>query len=440
MNNLSRRRFIAASLAALAVRPGVAAVPARPDVVVVGAGAAGLAATRTLLESGVTVVLVEASTRIGGRAYTDHETFGIPYDRGAYWLHHGSQNPFVKYGKTNGFDIYPAPENYRLYSHSGQAVGPHELDEFWNSHNQIIKAISKAGKANLDVAASEVIHHITGRWVHTAKLFEGPWSMAKDFEDFSTVDWWNSEDGVDNFCKDGYGTLVTHYGRGVNALLQTPVTRINWGGNGIKLQTTKGELKPKAVIITVSTGVLASGSIEFSPALPLEKRESFESISMGTYERVALHFSRDVVGMGADGYLLFEVGSDQKGFATLTNASDSGLMYCDIGGNWARELQRESEVARINYALDRFKLMFGNAVARDFLHGATSAWAVDPLTRGSYASANPGQYAMRKILRQPVADRVFFAGEACHQSMWGTVHGAHLSGVATARSLLKILG
>lgn len=440
MSKVSRRQFIAGGIASLLVGPGFATGSAEPDVVVVGAGAAGLAATRTLMKRGATVVLVEASNRIGGRAYTDTQTFGIPYDHGAHWLHHGSRNPYHKYGKANGFNIYPAPEIYRLFARSGKAVGRRELDEFWESYDQVIDAISKAGKAKIDIAASDVTDHLTGRWIHTAKLFEGPWTMAKNFEDFSTLDWWNGEDGNDYFCQRGYGALVAHYGRDIKVFLHTPVTQINWGGKRVVVQTNNGVLKPRAVILTVSTGVLASGAIDFIPVLPLEKRESFESISMGSYERIALQFSRDIVGMGADGYLLFEIGSNGNGFVTLTNVAGGGLMYCDIGGNWARELQQESERFKVDYALQQLKLMFGNTVTKEFVKGSTTAWGANPLTQGSYASAAPGKFAMRKVLRQSVGDRVFFAGEACHKTLWATVGGAHLSGVTTARAVHKLLG
>ena len=123
----------------------------------------------------------------------------------------------------------------------------------------------------------------------------------------------------------------------------TTVTKIDWSGKNVTVETTKGKLTAKAVIITVSTGVLASNGIQFVPKLPLAKRESFDVISMGEYDHIALQFSEDIFGMGADGYLLYQIGDDGKGFGTLSNASGSGLAYCDVGGEWARQLMRETE-------------------------------------------------------------------------------------------------
>ncbi len=409
------------------------------DVVVVGAGAAGLAAARSLIEKGKNVMLVEASQRIGGRAHTDLSIFGVPYDIGAHWLHNGSLNPYNKYAKSEGFEIYPVPENYRLFSRSNEEVDSDQLAMLWKDVDKLGSAIGKASKSGKDVPPSMVTGHVDGRWSNTAKFVLGPWSMGKDFDDFSTTDWWNSEDGTDYFCSSGYGTLVAHYGKDINVSLNTPVHKIDWSGQGVVIETARGKLKSKAVIITVSTGVLASGQIKFVPELPQEKHESFNEISMGAYDHIALHFSRDVFGVGEDGYLIFEIGEDGKGFGTLANSAGSGLAYCDVGGSWALDLQTEDEAFKINYALGKLKNLLGSDIEKQYIKGSTTAWGLNPLTLGSYASARPGSYKMRKVLRQPVGERVFFAGEACHSSIWATVGGAHLSGAETARTVLRLI-
>ena len=108
MNN--RRKFIISSLSglAIAVLPKLTYASSNPDVVVIGAGAAGLAATSELIKNGKKVICLEASNRIGGRAYTDNEIFGEPYDLGALWLENGDTNPFKIYGEKNsGIEIKP---------------------------------------------------------------------------------------------------------------------------------------------------------------------------------------------------------------------------------------------------------------------------------------------------------------------------------------------
>ncbi len=439
MNRFTRRQFLGTGLAALFPHSTFGVTSADYDVVVVGAGAAGLAATRSLIEKGKNVMLVEASHRIGGRAHTDLSIFGVPYDIGAHWLHNGSLNPYYTYAKSEGFEIYSAPERYRLFYGSNEESESDQLAMLWNDVDELSAAIGRASNSGRDVSPSSVTEHVNGRWSNTAKFVLGPWSMGKDFDDFSTTDWWNSEDGQDNFCSSGYGTLVAHYGKGIDVSLNTPVHKIDWSGRGVVVETTRGKLNAKAVIITVSTGVLASDQINFVPELPEEKHESFNEISMGAYDHIALHFSQDVFGVGEDGYLIFEIGEDGKGFGTLANSAGSGLAYCDVGGSWARELQTEDEAFKIDYALLQLKNLLGSHIERHYTNGSATAWGLNPLTLGAYASARPGSYKMRKVLRQPVGERVFFAGEACHSSIWATVGGAHLSGVETARAVLRLL-
>lgn len=437
---VGRRAFLAGLGAALAAPRFVRAeIPANPDAVVIGAGAAGLGAARTLMENGLEVATIEAADRIGGRAHTDTATFGAPWDIGAHWLHIGARNPFVAYGRAHGFDVYRARDVYRVFD-GGREVGGDELDAHWRAWDATYGAIGDRGDRGDDVSAAEAAAGVEGPWAATAAFGIGPWSMGKDLEDFSVVDWWNSADGADWFCREGFGALVAHWGAGVPVSLETRATRVDWSGEGVVVETDRGSIRARAAIVTVSTGVLASGAIAFAPALPERKRESFEKISMGLYDHIALRFSEDVFGMGPDGYLLFRVGDDRKGFGVLTNAGGHGIAYCDVGGSWARELERETAETRIDYAMGELRAMLGSGVDRAFVKGAVTSWGRDPLTLGAYASAEPGAYAMRSALREPVGDRVFFAGEACHRDMWATVAGARLSGEEVARDVARRLG
>src|SRR6185437_15183752 len=108
MPRLSRRSFLAAS-AALLAGPAFAAKPAGEDadVIVIGAGAAGIAAARRLTAEKMRVMVFEASDRIGGRCVTDTKTFGVPFDLGAHWIHNPDGNPLLAAAPTPA--IYPAP-------------------------------------------------------------------------------------------------------------------------------------------------------------------------------------------------------------------------------------------------------------------------------------------------------------------------------------------
>ena len=183
--------------------------------------------------------------------------------------------------------------------------------------------------------------------------------------------------------------------------------------------------------------MLAAGHIAFEPALPAEKQEAFDGISMGLYNHIALQFSEDIFGLGHDGYLMFQVDASRRAFGALTNASGTGIAYCDVGGSFAREIEKDGEAAAIDFAMGKMKEMLGADAERAFVKGAVTAWGQDPLFEGSYASAAPGAYPMRAVLREPVGDRIFFAGEACSRLLWATVGGAHETGVDTARGCCR---
>ena len=429
---IDRRGFLTASLFSLFPIRLHAKFKTNPDVVIVGGGAAGIAAAHALQKTGLSAVLVEAADHLGGRVHTERATFGIPFDVGAHWIHSGKLNPYQNIAKNLGFELYPARSDFRIFTEDREATNA-EAEDFWKTYLQISDAIEEAGEQGRDVAASEVIKDIAGIWSATAKFAIGPWDMAKNMEDFSTLDWWNFSDvESDYYCAEGFGSIVAEYGKGVEASVNTKVKKIDWNGNNVRVDTDQGSIDCRAVIVTVSTGVLAGNEIDFVPSLPLDKRESFDAVSMGIYDHIALQFSEDVFGMGNDGYVLFEIGEYGKGFGTLTNASGSGIAYCDVGGNWARELQWKSTEYRVDYALSELKKILGNDIEKHFVKGTATSWGTNALTHGSYASARPGAYHLRTVLRQPVGDKIFFAGEACHRSLWATVAGAHLSGVEAA--------
>lgn len=438
--SLNRRTLLRAGAAGLLLpRTLRAELPANPDVVVIGAGAAGLAAAMDLIDRGHSVALIEASGRIGGRAHTDHATFGVPFDVGAHWLHNDSSNPFNAWGREHGYDIYPAPDTTRLFVGDRPATGGEE-DALWRTWDAFYDAIGEAADSGLDVSAARATRGIGGDWSETVGFGIGPWSMGKDLDAFSTLDWWNSSDGEDWFCRQGFGTLVAHWGRDVPVSLSTAARRVDWSGPGVTVETDKGTISARAVVVTVSTGVLAADSIAFSPALPAAKQESFAAIPMGLYNHVAIRFSADLFGLGEDGYVMYRVGEDGRAFGVLNNASGTGISYCDVGGSFAQELEAQGEDAAIDFVMAKMNDLTGGEARKAFEKAAVTRWGSNPLTLGSYASASPGDYGYRSVLRETVGERIFFAGEACHPTLWATVAGAALSGETTAREVARMLG
>lgn len=433
----SRRGFLKASIASALLLKASRAEPAmQPDTVVIGAGAAGLAAARTLQEGGSDVLLLEGSNRIGGRAITDTTIFGIPYDLGASWLHSAHLNPFVSYGQQNGFDVYPEPGD-NTYFIGNRKAKDDEAALAERLYRSAYQAIAAAGRRRQDISALEAIgsERLDTSWGPTVAAEIGAWEMGADLDQFSSLDWWHMEDGRNYFCREGFGALVAYYGRNVPVSLNTTVTGINWSGTGVTVQTQNGDIRAERVIVTVSTGVLASGAIHFSPALPATKEESFNAIRMGTYNHIALQFRRNVFDLKSDHYIARRVNSNEA-IGWIMNLRDTSLCFGYTGGRYGKDLEHAGPSAAVDIGLSDLAKIFGNGIRKDFIKGFFTTWGQNPYTNGSYAAALPGKYEYRQILREPVAERIYFAGEACHPSLAATVAGAFLSGRNTALQML----
>ncbi len=443
MTAVQTRRRLLAGLAAL---PTVSLVPdaradSETDVVVIGAGAAGLAASRELRRNQLRVTTLEARNRIGGRAYTDHEIFGVPYDTGAHWLQGGNRNPFLRSAERDGFTVYPAPDNEIVYIGNREATDA-EYAALDLARRTTLAAISAAGRRGRDVSPAEVVPD-TGEWHDLVHFSIGPYEEGKDYDGFSCLDWWESGGGADRYCREGYGALLAHSARDIPVHLSTPATTVDWSGNGVVVSTESGSIRAHACLVTASTGVLAAGSIRFNPVLPVEKQESFAKISMGFYDHVALLFSENIFGTEADAYFFYN--ADTHGAQSpaltgfLTNVSGTPLTLADVGGNFARELEVAGRDAAIDFVRGELRRLFGTGVDRYIVGADFVPWGLDRWTRGAYASAEPGAYVLRGVLRQPVGDRIWFAGEACSPAHWATVHGAHRTGQDAARDISKHL-
>lgn len=442
MPPVTRRQTLLAGTALLA-SPLITkrAHAAQTDVVVIGAGAAGISAARELSAKGLSVTVIEASGRIGGRVWTDTNTFGVPYDVGAHWLHYREDNPFADYGVENGFDIYRAPTDGVMYVGNREATEA-EYNAFEKAQTEAYKAMSKAGRKGQDVSAASVLPDL-GEWEASVKYMIGPYEIAKDVTDFSCKDWYSAEDGSDYYCREGFGTLFAHSARDVPVSLNTAAQKIRWGGQGVEVDTLQGTLSARAVMITVSMGVLKAGSIAFDPPLPERKQEAINLLTMGDYNHVALRFKENFFGTGEDGYYNYKLESAEDGvtpgFAALIDAAGTGIAYCDLGGRFARQMADAGEAATIDFVLSELTSAFGSKVRDALIGQAYHDWSNDPLTMGAYTAAEPGGAWTRKEMRQSEGDRLWFAGEAISSDDWATVAGAHKAAKKAAKRMVKVL-
>lgn len=409
--------------------------PTDHDVIVIGAGAAGLAATKTLHEAGHKVLCLEAAGRIGGRVHTDHRIFGLPFDIGAHWLHTETLNPFIAIGQDLGLDLYPQHER-------GHTHGDPEA-RLWDIADQLRMRLHETAASGTDRSLWD-LYDGSDDWSASAALMLSL-SMGRDMAEISAIDWCLFEDARDWFCKEGFGTIVARHAGPLPIALDTAVTAITRTPSGVTVETARGSLSAKATILTVSQGVLAAEAIRFDPPLEADRLRAIDTITMGTYNHVALQFDPATLPVEADTWVTYKVGAPDaagvlRGGGFLCNVSGTGLSVFEHSGTFAREMERAGQEAAIDFALTRLSDIFGADIRRDFVKGHAMQWGLDPLTLGSYSGAMPGGSGLRACLGQPHAEVIHFAGEATHRGEMASVSGAHKEGLRAAVDVIAQLG
>lgn len=442
MHRLSRRSLLAGGLATTAlVSSRAIGAPSNPDVVVIGAGSAGLSAAKELMALGKSVVVIEAADRIGGRALTDTTTFGLPYDQGCSWITSANVNPYTPLAEEWGFEVYD-------HSHAGEAVykgdrpaNAQESAQYDAAWAAVAAALARAGNEGIDVAASEVMPDGLP-WQAVAESWIGPMDMGVDFKNLSTRDYWSGADTTPLYMiKQGFGALVTRFGAEVPVRLNTPATKITWGGKGVSVETPAGSIDAKACILTVSTGVLRSGAIAFDPPLPDWTQQAIEDLPMGLLAKVALQFDGARFDLKANEWLTYWVPNDLPAkaayFLTWPFGFDISIGF--MGGAFGYAMSAAGTEAAVDFVLGEFVKMVGSDARKHFVKGDLSPWASDPLTLGAYAAPRPGRASARGDLARQLDDRLFFAGEAVAGSYVATCGGAFLSGRDTTRDLARLV-
>jgi monoamine oxidase len=438
---ISRRSFLAAS-AALAARPALAAPPAASaasnvDVIIVGAGAAGIAAARRIAAAGRRYALLEAADHIGGRCVTDTRTLAAPFDRGAHWLYTPDLNPLTKLAPPRGTEVYPAPQSQKIrigrrFAREG------ELEDFLAAEVRATRAINDAAR-RADVPCAQAMPNDLGDWRGTVEFMLGPFESGKDLAQFSALDYSRAaERTTANFCRQGLGALVAGLAEGLTVQLSTPVKSID-SRRVLTVETAKGTLTARAVIVTVSTNMIAQGRIQFFPDLPHRNIDAFSRLSLGSYDHIALELAGNPLGLDRDD-LIFEKAADNRTAAMLANVSGRPLCVIDVAGSFGRDLAAKGEAAMVAFASDWLAGLFGAEIKKSIGRSSATRWNADPFTLGAASAAVPGGQLARRILMESVNDAIWFAGEAAHETLWGTVGGAWDSGERAANAVLARLG
>jgi monoamine oxidase len=406
-----------------------------PDVIVIGAGAAGLGAARRLAAAGFAVRVVEARNRLGGRAWTAREPSGLPIELGCAWLHSADVNELGALALQSGLAIDKTRPPWRTQMND-VGFAPADQADFRAALGRLFAGLDQAGEAEVDQSGDRLLDP-GSRWNPLLNA-TSTYMNGVELDQLSVRDFWRYHDtGVNWRIVEGYGKLMAALAAGLDVTFECPASMIDHTGPQVRIETPRGDLRARAVIVTVPTDVLCAGGLRFHPALP-EKIGAAAVLPLGLADKLYL---------GLDGAEEFPKDSHLYGALDSVRTASyhvrpfgRPLIEVYFGGQFARDLEAEGEAAFASFAIGQLASLLGEGIRKRLHPIAATAWARDPYARGSYSHATPGHADARVALAAPVDGRLFFAGEACMVHDFSTAHGAYRSGIAAADAIIAAFG
>jgi monoamine oxidase len=409
-------------------------LPSEVDIAIIGAGAAGLGAARALQNSRLTVMVLEARDRIGGRGHTVMASPDVVFDLGCGWLHSAEKNSFVAIAEQLHFEVDRTLPPWRERAY-GKAFPQTERDDFIRAIDAFYGRAEQAAKSGRDSAASLCLEP-GNRWNPMIDAIS-TYVNGCELDQVSILDLDAYEDTNLNWrVRRGYGALMAAYGADLPLTLNCEVRLIDHSGTRLRIETSQGTLTAKKVIVTVPTNLIARQAIRFHPALPA-KVDAASGLPLGLADKVMLALD-EPEALPTDGNLRGATMRTAMGSYHLRPFGQASIEGY-FGGSFALELEDAGDGALAQQSIDEIASLLGNDFRRKLKPLAESRWAHDPFARGSYSHALPGQAGMRAVLATPVDGRLFFAGEATSPNFFSTAHGARDSGERAAAEVVSSL-
>lgn len=438
------------------------------NIIIIGAGAAGLAAARDLATAGVRVTILEARERIGGRLYTYYDSSSaVPIELGAE-LVHGKHPALMKVLEESMIPFCDVSERH-LYFDKGKLINSHE---FRNELTALMDLLSldKPDQTFKEFLASLPDNYMSHQASEVASLFvQGFHAASIDrIGTHGLVKAREAEDEIDGEkgfrVLGGYARVVqalydqaTAYGADVR--LQTVVQEIRWKSEGVEAWCASGgeqqQFRAARVLITLPLGVLQAdpdqpGAVRFVPQLPEEKRSAIQTLAMGHALRITLVFRERFWERLEKRESMSGEEWSQFGFIHNPEASlptwwtqlhiRAPVLVGWSGGQNAERLSQLTEEALLSEAFHSLQEIFEiseSELRRQFVSFHTHNWSSDPFSRGAYAYLPVNGLELQQTLARPIDEILFFAGEATSVGHIGTVHGAIETGQRAAKEILK---
>lgn len=420
------------------------------NIIIIGAGIAGLAANKYLLENGFDVTILEARDRAGGRIWTNYLS-GIPIGAGAAWIHGIEDNPMSLLAEQFGASMKASdPEKFVIYDRDGKII-PQQTVKGFNSRFESLlkKAKEVAFNAKNDISLSDAL----SGFLQTEKFSSSEQDLLKTKKSFFegylgsnyemlSARYWDQEKawpGDNCLLTNTYQPILDGLLKNCQLHLNSVVKQINWHSSKIEIITEDKTFYCDAVLITVPLGVLKENTISFSPPLPDYKKSCINNLGMGLLNITAIKFSEVFWPKNNPAFLFTQFDSPSISiFLNFYYFIQQPVLVGYSGGETARQLEQRTDKQMIGKVIDNLKKVFGNKVTAPESY-INTRWSMDIFCRGSYSYIPTGGSGEDyETLAKSISNRLFFAGEATHADYPATTHGAWLSGMREAEKIKKI--
>lgn len=461
---LSRRHFLGWAALSLAMsscqnfnlnnvepQTPVAATDHR-EILVIGAGMAGIVAAKALQTIGHKVRILEARKRVGGRTWTT-DIGGAWLDVGGSWIHGDHRNPMAKYAQRNGLQYAQSEVEPDFLVHEGQRISDQEFWDAWMLAEDFINQMGDLGdRLGFDISAQQALDEFFQETKATAatkeqarflmELLAGDTgAKLEDLSFFGLLDEFaGGFDGGDHLIEGGYDSLISLITKDLTIELDSPVKKIQYTADSVKVITNQKTIEASHVIVTVPLGVLKAGAIAFEPALPKAKQTAITNLGFGSYEKVILVYKeRFWQAEFTNSFAIIEGLGEKLAFpmfADFTEPSGQPTLVCLYSGAFAKKIQGDRQTEDIiTDCLAVLKKTLGTNIPEPITTYATN-WTGDRYSMGSYSYLAIGSTTDDvRALAEPVQKRILFAGEATSLKHHATVHGAFMTGLREAQRI-----
>lgn len=448
-----------------AIKEKSPAEPSKANVIVIGAGLAGLAAARQLMRFGYKVTVLEGRKRAGGRVYTKKMEGGnrvcAAADLGGSVLTGTLGNPLGIMARQLGYQLHKVRDKCPLYSLDGSPVD-HDMDmKVETAFNRLLDKASKLrqlmGEVSVDVslgAALETFRQVYGDAVNAEEMNLFNWHLANleyanaELLSKLSLAFWDQDDPYDMggdhcFLPGGNGRLVQALAENVPISYEKTVHTIRYGSDGVQVIAGSQVFEADMALCTVPLGVLKSGSIKFIPELPQRKLDGIKRLGFGLLNKVAMLFPHVFWGTDLDtfGHLCDEPSRRGEFFLFYSYGTVAGgpLLIALVAGEAAHKFESMPPTDAVTRVIQILKGIYepqGINVPEP-IQTVCTRWGGDPFSLGSYSNVAVGASGDDyDILAESVGDgRLFFAGEATTRRYPATMHGAFLSGLREAANM-----